>query len=169
MNIIIKNYKRALHLLIIGLLTLNCAGDRDPNSGSPPPISPVGEYQISLLILRWSETPGEQQTEIVTTDCDLISTIKFNSNNTLTYTNYNISNENDCSDSEIILGNWNANPNQGAASFNGEFTFNDLYNGQEVLYGQYQDLGEDGIAMKFTFTTSVDGINYHHLFNAIKI
>ena len=152
--------------LFIGTTLLNCGGGNGEN-GADPAGSPVGEYQTSLIIKSWTDASGENHNEITTNDCDLLSTVKFNSNNTLQYINYNIGNDDDCSNSEIISGNWIKTASV-SGGFYGDFNFSNSFNGEIVNSGRYKD-HESGIAIEMNFSTIVNEQVFNYKLNAIKL
>jgi len=134
MKIRLRHYKCILVILLIGLLITNCSKRQftDPPAG---PGSPVGEYDFIVLLKQEIIAPGTGgPTEFINSGCDLNSTIKFNSNSTFSFVDNNDAEDENCSSSQIITGNWvNTDPISGGfygdLSFEGNFRGHTMYNG----------------------------------------
>jgi len=162
-----KRYTNLIFILVITLVMISC-DNRELADPPPPPGSPIGEYEVELVIIRWIDDSGTQQTQLATTDCDRLSTIEFNSNNTLEIINSNVGNDDDCSNSETILGSWEAGvPISG--SFTGSFTLNSTFNGLSIYNGVYNNAGGNADAIEIRFTADVDGVSYNYEIDALGI
>lgn len=166
----ISKFRKHFHLtfiLCVSLLVINCE-NREPADPPLPPGSPVGEYQVSLIIIRWVDNNGTQQTDLATTDCDQLSIIDFNSNNTLEITNYNVGNDANCSNTESILGSWESDGPL-SNTFVGTFSLNSTFNGLSIYNGFYNKTADNVEAIELRFTTDINGVSYNYEIDAIGI
>jgi hypothetical protein len=121
MIIKLTSIKKTIYVLCIGIVLLSCSKNED-DKRIDARLSPVGKYTLRAV----SGT---------TTDCDLLSTIEFKANNTIEFIHY-ISDDDDCSDFELITGTW-SRVNTFAGSFRGDLTLNSTFNGQSTSDGSY--------------------------------
>ena len=173
MTNILKNCKIIIYTLLFSVIALSCA---DPEPGvpdlSPVHIDPTGNYELFKILRTWRVITPSSNTyhyDEPTTDCDLFSTLEFKSDNTFKFIDYNYNNDNDCSDYEIITGNYVdtaiTNP------FSGELTFESTFRGNITYDGRYGSGSEglNGLNMLIQFEIVLEDQTYTYNFYYRKI
>lgn len=158
----LKWTSKILILIICGLFFVAC-NPVERKGEVDPPKSPVGEYKLLRIEKSWT-IDDTNHYEYVHQGCDLLSTIKFKSNNTIEFVNYNYDNDEDCSDFEIVSGNW-IKTGSTSGGFYGDFSFDGTFSGDTIFNGLYDDgndNGPNGIGMILRFNTIVDGVTIQY-------
>ncbi|WP_299125986.1 hypothetical protein [uncultured Winogradskyella sp.] len=168
MNINSQLFNKIIYLLLIGLMTYNCAGDMEAVPSAPPPISPVGEYMV-IEQMNW--IVGTSTIPYPDIDCDLLGAFKFKSNNEIEFKNYNLNNDNDCDNSEIITGDWISGGST-PGGFSGDLSFDSTFQGQNIYNASYSSNGNSNDGRQkfnFYFTIVVDDQEIRYVFDFVKL
>ena len=148
-----------LTILLLLLTFGNGCDKKDGTEPAPSAQSPVGEW-INTRVERG--LVGITGVSNITEDCDLLSTIKFNSNNTIEFINYNTNSSNDCSDSETITGQW-ISDGLISGGFEGELIFDSTFQGNIITNGGYSSQGQTNNFFVMYFRTIIDGEEYDYI------
>ena len=162
MKITLKFPSKTLTLIICSLFFVAC-NPEERKGFVDPPESPVGEYKLLRIEKSWM-IDDESHIEYVHNGCDRLSTIKFKSNNTIEFVNYNYDNDEDCSDFETVSGSW-IKTGSTSGGFYGDFSIDGTFSGDTIYNGNYDDgnhNGPNGIGMIIVFNTVVEGVTIYY-------
>lgn len=156
--------KNILCILFFGIIILSCSDPEDSFPDKYLPLSPVGEYQVYLVDKSWKIiAPGVDSSDFrtLTTKCDLFSTIKMNTNNTIEFMDYNYNNDDNCSDFEKITGTW-VKTGSTSGGFYGAMNLDKAFRGHNTAEGRYSSEGLGGKRMSIWFTLVEGGQKYSY-------
>ncbi|GGW71148.1 hypothetical protein DFQ11_10727 [Winogradskyella epiphytica] len=158
----LTSLKSFIYILIFGVITCSCSKPKDVYHPGQGPSTADGNYELVKINKSWTVvTPTSHipHVENLTTGCALLSTLKFKSNKTFEFTDYN--NDNDCTDFEIISGNWIETRNS-PAGFGGELNFNSKFRGFNTYDVTYSSEGNisNGRNVSLRIKTVVEGQEY---------
>ncbi|SDI01767.1 hypothetical protein [Winogradskyella thalassocola] len=157
----LSSLKSFIYILIFGFITCSCSKPKDVYHAGQGPSTAVGDYELVTLNTSWTNGTGHP---VGITGCDLLCTLKFKSNETFEFTDYNYNSDNDCTDFEIITGNW-IETRYSAAGFGGELNFNGTFRGFNIYDATYSSEGSvsNGPNIGIRFKTVVEGQEYWYM------
>lgn len=143
--------KNTLFILFFGIITFSCSDPEDSFPDALLPRDPVGKYKItsvqmnSVMVTPTTSTPYGIT---LTTVCDLYSSsIKFNSDKTFEFMDYNYNSETDdyidrkCVAFEKVTGRWIRNSTSGAGSY-GDLVLDVPFRGYTITEATYYNSTE---------------------------
>ena len=166
----IKLNSHLVILLLIGLLFTNC-DKKDGTEPPAPPESPVGEYQVMVVLKSEEVGPNSYVNEFIYTGCDTNSTIKFYSNKTFEFIDENSLEDEDCSGMQIITGDWESTTSI-SGGFYGDLSFNDTFRGYTMTNGNYGSAGINNFDADANIVFQIQdnqGTNFSYAFYFQKI